>query len=441
MNTDLIIIGSGPGGYRAAAYAAQNGLQVVIVEKAHAGGTCLNSGCIPTKTLCHHAEQLSHSSSVNKDEAFASAMAHKAEVIGQLRDGVGQLMSSPGITFVKGEARFVEDKVVEVLCRNDDGSESCVQYTAPNIIIATGSVAKLPPIEGIDMPHVMTSTELLDIERVPSRLCVIGAGVIGLEMASVFNAFGSKVTVVEFLKECLLAMDSDLAKRLRKSMEKNGIEFFMQSGVKRITETEVIFADKKGREQSVEADAVLVATGRAANITAVPESLTVSKFIPVDDDFQTSIPGIYAIGDVNGRCLLAHAATFQGLHVVNHILGKSDSIRFDIMPAAVFTAPEVASVGPTEQQLKDQGSDFRVLKGYYRSNGRALANECTEGLLKLVVAPDDRILACHAMGCHAADIVQEATVLISLGATVAQLRDIIHIHPTLAEVLHEVSFI
>ncbi|MBO4486540.1 MAG: NAD(P)/FAD-dependent oxidoreductase, partial [Prevotella sp.] len=287
-------------------------------------------------------------------------------------------------------------------------------------------------------------TELLDIQQVPSRLCIIGAGVIGMEFASVFASFGSEVTVVEYLKECLPAMDSDIAKRLRKQLEKRGIKFFMGVGVKQI-DGQVVTFDRKGKEESVEADVILIATGRTPNI----ENLGLDKAgiaydrlgIKVNPDtFEVEgAPHVFAIGDVNGRQLLAHAATMQGRRVVNHILGLADGIRFDIMPAAVFTNPEAASVGPTEDQLKAEGREFACHKGYYRSNGKALAMEATEGLVKLITDVDDRIIACHILGAHAADLVQEISALMCCNTTLQQLRDIVHIHPTLSEILQDIA--
>ena len=455
MKTDLIIIGAGPGGYRAAEYAAKNGLQVVIAEAAEVGGTCLNCGCIPTKTLCHHAELID---SLRQTESnglknlqfevdFPAIAARKQQVVNQLRTGVETLLSQPGITLVRGKAQFKDDHTVII------GEE---EYTAPNIIIATGSEAALPPFL-TSLPSggsgVGFSTDLLNIDHVPERLCIIGAGVIGMEFASAFSSFGSRVTVIEFLKECLPPMDSDLAKRLRKTMEKRGVEFFMQSAVKQIDGHTVIF-ERKGKEQTVEADTILIATGRrprteGLNLAAAGIECTPKGAIPVDENFrvkplspntQHPTPNLYAIGDVNGLQMLAHAATFQGIRAVNDILGKKDDIDFTAMPAAVFTNPEMAGVGPTEDQLKEQtDGNYICRKAYYRANGKALAMDATDGLLKLLADADGKIVACHVLGAHAADIVQEVTALIHSRSTLDNLADIIHIHPTLSEILHEAA--
>ena len=432
----LIIIGSGPGGYRAADYAARQGLQVTIIEEGDAGGTCLNCGCIPTKSLCHDA-------ALADKRTLAEAIRRKEEIRSQLRQGVETLMGQPNITFVRGKASFKDQHTVVV------GDK---EFTADNIIIATGSSAKMLPIEGLDLPNVVTSTELLDVEEVPERLCIVGAGVIGMEFASIFNAFGSKVTVIEYLKECLPATDSDLAKRLRKALEKRGVEFFMQSAVKSVAEGGKVTFERKDKEQTVEADLILMATGRKPNteglnleaagiqydkfgIKVHPETMQVLSNI----QHPTPITNIYAIGDVNGQTMLAHAATFQGFRAVNHILCRADRIRLDIIPAAVFTTPEVAGVGLTEDQCKEKEMEYTCKKGYYRANGKALAMEETDGLVKILTDVSGRIIGCHVLGAHAADMVQEVASLMNLGVTIDQLADIVHIHPTLSEVLQDAA--
>ena len=456
QKTDLLIIGSGPGGYRAAEYAAKNGLQVVIVESAFAGGTCLNCGCIPTKAFCHDAELVEAGQPLD----FAKVFERKQEIVEQLRSGVELLMKQPGITFVHGHAHFIDEQTVEVVSTkmptaDDEGwgePETIVQqYEADNIIIATGSRTKILPIPGITGPCCITSTELLDIQEVPKTLCIIGAGVIGMEFASVFASFGSEVTVVEYLKECLPAMDSDIAKRLRKQLEKRGVKFFMGAGVKQVDGRKVTF-ERKGKEESVEADVILVATGRTPNIENLNldragiaydrAGIKVNPYtfeVEMAEGREATATHVFAIGDVNGRQLLAHAATMQGRRVVNRIIGRSDGIRLDIMPAAVFTNPEAASVGPTEDQLKAEGRDFTCHKGYYRSNGKALAMNATEGLVKLLTDADDRIIGCHILGAHAADLVQEISALMCRDTTLQQLRDIVHIHPTLSEILQDIA--
>ena len=410
---DLIIIGAGPGGYRAAEYAAKQGLKVIIFEDAEVGGTCLNVGCIPTKTYVHA-------------KTFEEARERMAQVVPQLRAGVEAILSHPNITLVRKKAVF---------------GKTAIFGEAP-VIIATGSETKWLPIEGVKTDsRVVDSTGLLHLDTLPKRLAIIGAGVIGMEFASVFNRFGSEVTVIEYLKECLPALDSDIAKRLRKYLEKRGITFRMKTAVENLAD--------------IDADVILMATGRkprteGLGLEQLGITLAPNGAIPVDDDFRviSSLPlekpgegeqrsgmGMYAIGDVNGRQMLAHAAEMQAVHAVNQILGKSDGIRFDIMPAAIFTEPEAACVGPTEDQLKERGIPYVVKKSFWRANGKALAMGESEGMLKLFASPDGLILGCHAYGAHAADIIQEVSVLMCKHTTMAELADMVHIHPTLSEIL------
>lgn len=428
MKTDIIIIGSGPGGYRTAGYALQQGKQVVIIEKAEAGGTCLNSGCIPTKCLAHDAE-------ANASD-FPAAAERKRNVMNQLRQGIEQLLSAPGITLVRGEATFKDARTVTV-----DG----IDYEADDIIIATGSSSKMPPVEGIDNPRVITSTEALNFQTLPAEIVIIGAGVIGMEFASILSRFGAKVSVIEYLKECLPVIDKDIAKRVRKQIEKlQGVTFYMDSAVKAINDNEVVFvSNKNGKETRLECPAcpVLIATGRKPNIEGLNlEAAGVEyspKGITVNDNMLTSVPHIYAIGDVTGRQMLAHAATFMGFRAVNAIVGKADKIRFDIMPSAIFTYPEAAAVGLTEDQCKQQGIECRALKGYYSANGKALAIDEPEGMVKLIAGADGRILGCTSYGAHSADIVQEVTAYMNCNATVADIAYSVHIHPTLSEILQD----
>ena len=397
--TDLIIIGAGPGGYRAAEYAAKKGLKVVIFEGSEVGGTCLNVGCIPTKTYVHSS-------------TFDEARERMAAVVAQLRQGVEGILSLPNITLVREKGVFTDAHTIG-------------DYTADNIIIATGSETKWLPIKGCDDPRVVDSTGLLQLETLPKRLAIIGAGVIGMEFASVFNRFGSEVTVIEYLKECLPALDFDIAKRLRKYLEKQGITFKMKTAVENIAD--------------IDADVILMATGRKPRVQADFANAGIEyderKGVTVDENFKTTVNGIYAIGDVNGRQMLAHAAEMQAIRAVNHIIGKKDAIDFNIMPAAIFTQPEAACVGPTEDQLKEQGIAYECKKSFWRANGKAMAMNETEGMLKLFVSPVGLILGCHAYGAHSADIVQEVSVLMCKHTTIAELADMVHIHPTLSEIL------
>ena len=445
----IIIIGAGPGGYETALLAAKRGVEVTLIEAGPVGGTCLNEGCIPTKAFCKNAEVLD---GLREAEAFgvtglsygfdfSAVTARKNAVVEQLRGGVEGLLGHKNITLVRGKASFKDDHTVVV--DNDE-------YTADYIIIATGSVSASLPIPGVDLPGILTSKEILDIQEVPQRLCVIGGGVIGLEFASIFKSFGSEVTVLEYFKEILPRFDSDLSKRLKQSLGKRGIEICTQAQVTGIEETTVMSGEvetsaykvsytRKGKEEVVEADKVLMAVGRKANVASLNLSDIGIEFSPrgivVDDKtMQTSIPHIYAVGDINGKMMLAHAATFQGIVALDHIMGIENEIDLSVMPAAVFTSPEAASVGMTEEDCKAAGIPVKCLKSFFRANGKAVTMGETDGFCKLIVS-DDRILGCHLYGPHASDIVQEACALITRKATIKEFESIIHTHPTLTEVL------
>ena len=470
----IIIIGAGPGGYETALLAAKRGVEVVLIEAGHVGGTCLNEGCIPTKSFCKNAEVID---SLREAEAFGitglsydfdfeAVTARKNAVVEQLRGGVEGLLGHKLITLVYGKASFKDAHTVVV---------ESVEYSADYIIIATGSVSASLPIPGADLPGVLTSKEILDLEEVPGRLCVIGGGVIGLEFASVFRSFGSEVTVLEYFKDILPRFDSDLSKRLKQSLGKRGIEINTQAQVTGITtvipsESEGSYVipseaegrveespcyrvtyTRKGKEETVEADKVLMAVGRKANVDSLNLADAGVEFTPrgivVDDrTMQTNVPHIYAIGDVNGKMMLAHAATFQGIVALDHIMGIENEIDLSVMPAAVFTSPEAASVGMTEDECKEAGIPVKCLKSFFRANGKAVTMGETDGFCKLVVAAEPkegcespyaqgRILGCHLYGPHASDIVQEACALITRKATLKEFESIIHTHPTLTEVL------
>ncbi len=444
MECDLIIIGAGPGGYETATKAAKAGLKTVIIEKANLGGTCLNAGCIPTKCLCHSAEVLDEvraAGFASDSVDIASIIARKNTVVEKLRAGVGILMKAPGITFIEGEARFVDAHTVAVT--KGDGAEE--QFTAPQVIIATGSVTKFLPIEGAHAKGVVTSTEILNLETLPKHLCIIGGGVIGMEFASIFRSFGVEVDVVEFMKEILPAFDRDIAKRLRTSLKKRGISIHVGAAAKAIHEGETMRVDfeEKGKPQTLECDLVLMAVGRGANLEAINlDDIGVEysrRGITVDENMQTNVPGVYAIGDVNGLCQLAHAATFQGYCALDHILNSENEGVYrealKVIPAAVFTTPEVAMVGATEEQLSEAGIEYKTLKSFYRANGKALSMDAEDGLAKILVAPDGKILGAHILGAHSSDLIHEVAVLMRKGGTVKDIAHTVHAHPSLSEII------
>ncbi len=429
MNScDIIIIGSGPGGYELAANAVKHNLSTVIIERDQLGGTCLNRGCIPTKALCRSAEvadlvRNASSFGVEVNEfslSYSKAVNRKDEIVEQLRQGVSMLLN--GATVVKGEAKFTGENVVEV------NGES---YTAPRIVIATGSKPAMLPIPGAEL--AMTSDDVLSLEQLPESICVIGGGVIGVELASILSSFGVKVTIVEYCSEILPNFDKEIAKRLRTALSRRGIKVVVSASVTAIREGMEVDYESKGKTVTLNVDAVLMAVGRRP---VIPEGVvelgvkTGRRGIEVNERYETSIPGIYAIGDVNGECMLAHAATAQG----ERILGSEVDVT--VVPAAVFTVPECSMVGLTEEQCREQGIDYIVSKAMFRANGKALAIGEVDGLVKLIVDKESRkILGCHICGPHAADIVQEIALAISSQLTVDAVVDTIHAHPTLGEVV------
>ncbi|MBR6001687.1 MAG: dihydrolipoyl dehydrogenase [Bacteroidales bacterium] len=446
----ITIIGAGPGGYETALEAAAKGIEVTLVSSGPVGGTCLNEGCIPTKALLRSAEvyetvKEAASFGVEAGECrldFAAAMARKDAVVDQLRSGVEFLLKHKLITLLRGKASLCGKNNVRVAL--DEGGE--VNVEADYVIIATGSVAASLPIPGADLPGVISSKEVLSLEALPKSVCVIGAGVIGLEMASMLNSFGCEVSVLEYCPDILPRFDTDLAKRLKQSLGKRGISIETSAQVKYIEATPeglVTSYVRKEKECSVTAEKVLMAVGRrpalgSLNFEEAGIAVT-PKGVIVDAYMQTSVPGVYAIGDIAGGYMLAHTATAQGRRALNHILtgcpkdGPVDSIRLDVVPAAVFTRPEAATVGLTEDECK---IPVKVCKSFFRANGKAVAMGETDGFCKIVASEEDgRILGCHLFGPHSSDIIQEVAALITRDATLKDLKGIIHAHPTLSEVI------
>lgn len=441
--TDLIIIGAGPGGYETAIAAAREGMKVVLVEAEALGGTCLNEGCIPTKCLCRSAEVadlmkeaatfgvVAESGGIN----LVEVMKRKNEVVAQLAAGVASLLKSPGITLVQGKATFAGPHEVIV------GEE---HFSAPHIMVATGSSAKKLPIPGADLPGVVTSREMLQLEQIPKRLCVIGGGVVGMEFASVFRSFGSEVSVVEYAKEILPSFDRDIAKRLRTALKRKGITFNVGAAVTEISKVDggykVAFVSGN-KEGQVEADLVLMAVGRGPRLQhlgldEIGMQYT-SRGIVVDENMQTNIEGVYAIGDVNGICPLAHAATAQGRCALYHILGKDGAPDLQLVPAAVFTVPEVAMVGHTEETASAAGLEYSIRKAFYRANGKSLSMGESEGIVKILVGPDGLLLGAHVLGAHAADLIHELALAMHAKMGVERIQSLIHAHPSLSEILHD----
>jgi len=413
----LIIIGAGPGGYETAAEAAAKGIETILISDGHLGGTCLNEGCIPTKTLCAMS---------------APDQDRKAAVISQLQAGIAQLLKASKVTLVQGRAQLAGPRSVSV---------GDTIYEADAVIIATGSVSASLPIPGADL--TVDSTAMLNLTEVPQRLCVIGGGVIGLEFASVYARFGSEVTVLEFCPGVLPRFDVDLAKRLKASLAKRGIRIETSARVTSVTQEEGVRRVhwlKGDKEFQTDADCVLMAVGRRPNLSTLDLTAAGIEFTPrgikVDANMQTSVPGVYAIGDVTGGMMLAHVASAQGRVALAHICGEPCGIDLSLVPAAVFTVPEVATVGLTEEEC--EGRETAVGKSNYRANGKSVASGEADGYCKVIAdRATGRLLGAHILGAHASDLIHEATVLIALGATAPQARDIIHAHPTVSEVLRD----
>lgn len=441
--SDIIIIGAGPGGYETALAAAKSGKSVTLFNGDRLGGTCLNEGCIPTKCLCRNAEVVG---TLREAETFGiddftftldynQVVARKTQVVDQLREGIATLLKSAKVNVVEAKASFKDSHTVTA-----DG----VDYEGDDIIIATGSTSRSLPIEGHDLECVKDSTDILNIDYIPESLTIIGGGVIGMEFASLFAAFGSKVTVIEFMKQILPPFDSDIAKRLKQALSKRGVKIITSAAAKKIEQNEdyeiVVTYEVKGKEETVVSSDLLMAVGRAPRVSGLNlEAAGVEyspKGIPVDDSMRTNVEHIYAIGDVNARMMLAHVATFQGYRALNTIAGKADDIRFDIVPSAVFTVPECGMVGMTEEQCKAAGIAVEIGQSFFRANGKALTMAEPDGLCKLIFRKDDGcLIGAHIMGVEAADLAQQCADLMNAGATRHSMEQIIFSHPSVSEVI------
>lgn len=442
MKADLIIIGAGPGGYETAIEAARRGKSVILFNGDRLGGTCLNEGCIPTKSLCRDAELVARFKEADRfgiddftfSVDFHKIISRKEEVVGKLREGVAALLKSAKVTVVDATARFKDGSTVIA-----DGEE----YSATDIIIATGSGSKTLPIPGHNLDCVMDSTDILNIDYIPESLTIIGGGVIGMEFASIFNNLGSKVTVIEYMKQILPPFDSDIAKRLKQTLSKRGIDIITGAAAKNIEKREDgihVAYEAKGKTDEVISSDILMAVGRAPRVEGLNlEAAGVdysSKGIPVDEGMRTNVPHIYAIGDVNARMMLAHIATFQGIRALDTIDGKSDVIQFDLVPSAVFTLPECGMAGMTEEECKAKGIAIKTGKSFYRANGKALAMGEDEGLCKLIFSKeDDKLIGAHIMGADAALLAQQCVDFMNAGATAQSISETIFGHPTLSELI------
>ncbi len=458
---DLVVIGGGPGGYVAAIRAAQLGAKVALVEKGRVGGTCLNHGCIPTKVLVrsvealHLVEEASAFGVIVEKPTFdfARIMTRKDEIVARLVGGVEGLLKAHRVEVVSGTATIVEPGLVLVkpasskqqAAGNQPPASSFQELASGSVIIATGSVSARPPIAGLDAPGVLTSADVLELKEVPDSLAVIGGGVIGLELAGIFHGLGTRVTVLEMLPTLLPTMDGELARRYRNYLQRGGVEVHLPARVEEIRpkgdRLAVRIADS---EEEVEAEKVLVATGRVPYTEGLGlEELGVKRergAIVVDEHMATNVPGVYAIGDVTGGAMLAHVASRQGEVAAENILGRPVAMDYRAVPNCVFTLPEMAGVGLTEEEAKERGLDYEVARFPFSASGRALTIGETAGLVKLICERGfGKVLGMHIMGPHASDLIAEGTLAIQMGAKARDIAETIHAHPTLPEAIMEAA--
>jgi dihydrolipoamide dehydrogenase len=442
---DLIIIGAGPGGYVMAERAGHLGKKVLLIEKQYLGGVCLNWGCIPTKTLLNSAKHYVHAKEapafgVTTGEVtfdLSKAMAWKQEVIETLRAGIAFMMKKNKVTVVTGEAKFLGPHKVQV---------GEIIYEGTDVVIATGSSPFVPPIPGAKQPHVMTSTEILSVDKMPATLTVIGGGVIGVEFASFFCSLGVKVNVIEMLDEIIPFMDRAQAKEFRRAL-KDKVEFNLGCKVTAIDGHEVKYTDAKGEAKSIQADIVLMSVGRVPNLAGMGLEEANLDFdrrgIKVDEQMRTNLPNVYAIGDVTGLSQLAHSATRMGEVALNTICGKADRFRRNAIPWAVYSMPEVAGCGMTEEQAQAAGHTVQTASLPLTMSGRFLAENGKRGPGSVKVIKDadtDVLLGVHMVGAGVSEMIYGAAVMIEAELRVKDIREIVFPHPTVGEVIRDTMF-
>ncbi|UXN61943.1 dihydrolipoyl dehydrogenase [Phyllobacterium zundukense] len=458
MAYDVVVIGTGPGGYVCAIKAAQLGLKTAVIEKrATFGGTCLNIGCIPSKALLHASEvfhEAGHSHAtlgvdVGTPKLNLPAMlAHKDATVEANVNGVAFLFKKNKIDTFIGTGKILAAGKVSVTA--EDGTVQEIE--AKNIVIATGSdVAGIPGVNvEFDEKVIISSTGALELEKVPERLIVVGGGVIGLELGSVWSRLGSKVTVVEYLDKILGPMDGEVSRQFQRMLEKQGIDFKMSAKVTGVEKSgkgaKITFEPVKGGEaQTIEADVVLVSTGRkpytdGVGLKEAGVAVDDRGRVAINDHWQTNIPGIYAIGDVVDGAMLAHKAEDEGIAVAEILAGQVGHVNYDAIPSVVYTQPEVASVGKTEEELKAAGIEYKAGKFPFTANGRARAMLHTDGFVKILAdKASDRVLGVHILGYGAGEMIHEATVLMEFGGSSEDLARTTHAHPTMSEAVREAA--
>ena len=445
---DVIIVGGGPGGYVAAIKGGQLGLNVAVVEKDNVGGVCLNWGCIPTKTLLKSAkvyETFKHASEYGidvKDDSFAinfpAMIKRKDGVVRRLTGGVAGLLKKNGVTLLKGFGEVTSSTTVKV------GDE---EHSAKHIILATGATPILPPLpgvkEGYERGFVLTSKEILDLKEQPKQLVIVGGGVIGQEFATIFNSIGTKVTIIERMDKILVPVDDEIRALFHKKMEKDGVTILTSASVTAVTDSGVTY-EKDGQTVTVPADKVLMAVGMRPNVNSFSTlNLAMEKSgVQVNEYMQTSTPNVYAIGDVIGKFMLAHVASHAGLVAIQHIAGNTHvKMDFKVIPSGIYTFPEIAMVGLTEQEAKAQGLDYKVSTFPIAANGKAMGENEKEGLIKVIASqPYNEIIGVHIYSVTATEMITEASLAINLEATAEELVHTIHPHPTLSEMMMEAGF-
>jgi dihydrolipoamide dehydrogenase len=444
---DVIVIGAGPGGYVAAIRASQLGARAALIERNKIGGTCLNWGCIPTKALYYSARALDaarHAAEfgVNVGEVsfdLAKAVERKDGVVKKLVGGIEQLLKGNKVEVIRGDG-FVE-AAGKVIVTKADGVE---ELSCKSIIIATGSEPALIPAFNIDRKNILTSTEMLDIKKVPESLLVIGGGVMGCEFASMFASFGSRVMIVELLPTILSTEDKMVSRVIAKRYKETGVQVLTEVQVESVKAEggQVKTILKDGREFITEK--VMVAIGRSFNSAGIgldKLGVAIEKGkVAVDDHMETSVKGVYAIGDVTGKMLLAHVASVQGIVAANNALGKDSRMDYSVIPAGIFTDPEIASVGLREKEAEEKGIEVAVGRFPYAASGKAMGMGETEGFVQIVSDPaTDKVLGCSIVGAHATDLIGEVALAMKTGATVKDITETIHAHPTLPEIVMEAA--
>jgi dihydrolipoamide dehydrogenase len=448
LNCDIAILGGGPGGYVAAIRGAQKGRKVVLIERDRLGGTCLNRGCIPTKAIVRSVEVLENIKSSSKyglgeftgHYNYKEIIERKDEVVGQLVNGIKHLMNANGITLIYGDGKFKDRNTLEV-----DGKEFDATIKAKNIIIATGSRPANLPIPGAEGKNVINSTQLLDMKELPSSMIIIGGGVIGMEFAFILNSLGVQVYVVEMMPNILPLVDKEIADEIKNIAENKGIKIYTSAKVIRIEEVEnagsLVIIEKDNGSVNLVAEKVFISIGRALNTENIGlEEIGVEfdrKGIKVDETLRTNIDNIFAIGDVNGKYMLAHVASMEGIVAIDNIVGESKKMKYSTVPSVIFTSPEIAAVGLTEQEAMDKGYEVKISKFPYQANGKALTMGEEKGFVKIVADREGKILGGWIIGHNSSDLIPQITLAMDNGLTAEDISSTIYAHPTISECVQE----